>query len=526
MAGINRTTGKATDLITFSRASGGTALRKISYGPELVTNGTFDTDTDWTKGAGWTIGSGVASISGAVAISDLRQAIGVVDGKVYQVSFDVTAISANGRLYLMDPTYLKPPITTTGTKTFTVVSSASRPENIRIRALSSDASPMTATIDNISVKEVLFDQPDGTLTLFNHPTNIPRIEYDAAGNVKGLLIEEARTNLVTYSEPSVSGFGVSRSSLSTSTTTSPNGGFAQKLTEDASVGLSHYLGTGALGMALNTTYTMSWFAKAAERNFIAMNIYSGTTSYWTWFDLSNGTVGTATNSPTTFIEDYGDGWYRCGITVTTAASGTPNTATYIAPSNGVLNYDGDGTSGIYIYGAQLEEGSFPTSYIPTSGATATRAADIASISVDNFGYNQKAGTVVVEAQRFGTNNYPRTVMIDSGSESESIGLGAWGATTSVVGYVVDNGTVQAVMGTGNAGAAVFKNALTYKENDFAASRDGSTPVTDTSGTVPLSVNTMRFGRNEVANQHLNGHIKSIAYYPRRLSNAQLQELTA
>jgi hypothetical protein len=204
---------------------------------------------------------------------------------------------------------------------------------------------------------------------------------------EGLLVEsEARTNLITYSEPDASGFATIRSSLSTSSVASPDGGFAQKLVEDNSAGLSHYLGTASLGMSLNTTYTISWFAKAAERSFIAMNIYSGTTSYWTWFDLSSGTIGAATNSPPTFIQDYGNGWYRCGITVTTAASGIPNTATYISSGNGVLNYDGDGTSGIYIYGGQLEQGSTPSSYIPTSGSTVTRAAETITVPAANLPY--------------------------------------------------------------------------------------------------------------------------------------------
>ena len=174
---------------------------------------------------------------------------------------------------------------------------------------------------------------------------------------------------------------------------------------------------------------------------------------------------------------------------------------------------------------QVEQGGFKTSYIPTTGAAATRAADIASIPTSAFGYNSGAGTVVVEAQRFGTNNYPRSVMIDTGSEAHSIGLGAWGTNTSLNGYIVSGGVVQAAIGTGSAGTSAFKNSLAYKENDFAASRDGNTVVTDTSGVVPTGLTTLRIGRNENTTQYLNGHIKSIQYYPRRLSNAQLQELT-
>jgi hypothetical protein len=123
-------------------------------GPELVTNGGFDSDTAWTKGAGWSITGGAASINGATGNSDLFQGISVVDGRFYVVEFDVSAISSNGRLYLLDPFFVTSPITTAGRKRLVVSSDPGRPNNVGIRALSSDASPMTATIDNISVREL------------------------------------------------------------------------------------------------------------------------------------------------------------------------------------------------------------------------------------------------------------------------------------------------------------------------------------------------------------------------------------
>jgi hypothetical protein len=143
-------------------------------GPELVTD--FSTyadqtafDVDWTRGTGWTFSGGVASVNGGAAADNLVQYdIGVVDGSVYQVTFDVTSISANGRLYLLDPYFETSPITTTGVKILTVVSSASRGDNIYIRALSTDGNAMTASIDNISVREInplsVSIQMDGRMT--------------------------------------------------------------------------------------------------------------------------------------------------------------------------------------------------------------------------------------------------------------------------------------------------------------------------------------------------------------------------
>ena len=136
------------------------ALYDVSGQPELVTNGGFDSDTAWAKGTGWTISGGKASISGAATVSDLTQigGIAVTDGFAYLVEFDIDAISANGRLFLLDPEFLTSAITSTGRISRVVLSSAARPNNISIRAVSTDGNSMTATIDNVSVKEIPVSQ--------------------------------------------------------------------------------------------------------------------------------------------------------------------------------------------------------------------------------------------------------------------------------------------------------------------------------------------------------------------------------
>jgi hypothetical protein len=178
--------------------------------------------------------------------------------------------------------------------------------------------------------------------------------------------------------------------------------------------------------------------------------------------------------------------------------------------------------------AQLEAGSFPTSYIPTSGSQQTRSADLASIPVTAFGYNQDAGTIVVEASKFGNNNYPRTAMLDSSTEANSIGLGAWDDPTALFGFIVSGGVVQASIwlgANGSVGTSVFKHGLAFTENSANAAVNGFIGSEDTTVTLP-EVTTLRLGRNEQISQHLNGHIKSLKYFPRRLTDAQLQELTS
>ena len=178
---------------------------------------------------------------------------------------------------------------------------------------------------------------------------------------------------------------------------------------------------------------------------------------------------------------------------------------------------------------QLEAGAFPTSYIPTTGATATRAADICSMATSAFGYNQGAGTIVVEAT-FSSTSYPlnsNLVSFADSSSTDTTRFWVWsGADASVRWTVVENSSSQADLVKAYTGGQEFSIAGAYKLNDFAVSIDGGSISSDTSGIVTSNVSTMNIGSKTGSAEYVTGHIKSIAYYPRRLSNAQLQALTA
>jgi len=171
---------------------------------------------------------------------------------------------------------------------------------------------------------------------------------------------------------------------------------------------------------------------------------------------------------------------------------------------------------------QLEEGAFKTSYIPTTTAAKTRSADIASIDVDQFGYNKKAGSVVVdytEFHNYTASPYPRVLALTNGySPREGLEILSFNSIGNVAGYVGGSSIFSFV------GATSTKTAFSASENNFSASFGGGAALTDTAGAMP-SATLLELGKYSSL-AFLNGHIKSIQYYPRRLSNAQLQELTS
>ena len=184
--------------------------------------------------------------------------------------------------------------------------------------------------------------------------------------------------------------------------------------------------------------------------------------------------------------------------------------------------------------AQLEAGSFATSYIPTSGSQVTRSADLASIPVSAFGHNPDAGTIVVEFNyQFadGGAGFPRPFEYgNSGTQvnriavytAESSGNLSYNVLSNNVGSsrVLSGGTVSPVSGVA---------ALAFRDGDIAGCLDGGSVVTssDSVSTPSSPRNILKIGgQGSNASSNINGHIKSLKYFPRRLTDAQLQELTA
>jgi len=363
-------------------------------------------------------------------------------------------------------------------------------------------------------------------------TNEARFDHNpTTGESLGLLVEEERTNLITTSEALAN---ITGGSITNNTTTAPDELVtADTLIEDTSTG-SHSVNTASIIWAGNTAYTFTFFLKANTRSQATITL--GTSSNWVnsqrnaTFDLSTGTViVTAGSSVTASIEPFLNGWYRCRLTATTIAAPVPSTVQTQMYVSGSASYTGNGTSGLFFWGAQLEAGAFPTSYIPTTTATATRAADVASITGTAFSsfYNQTEGTVFADAKV--TTVAPATSLtsvfaLSDGTTSNRITVyKRANADTSTRLDVSTSGSSVAFI---NAGTFSVSNliAASYRVDDFAISLNGLTPGTDTLGTVP-TVSRLNVGGYADSTFPLNGTIKRLTYWPVRLADPTLQAIT-
>jgi hypothetical protein len=269
-------------------------------------------------------------------------------------------------------------------------------------------------------------------------------------------------------------------------------------------------------------HTLSVIAKAAEWSWIQVGWGGGGSS----FNLANGTVGTAGSGNTASIVSLGNGWYRCIVTRTLSAG---SDTFRIYPTNADNAFTtGDGYSGIYIWGAQLEAGAFATPYILTVAAQVTRLADSAVMTGVNFSswYRQDEGTFVAEVQTGptsalnGVQPYYVLAVRDTNSDAMSVGF------DSVSGFwnqVWVGNVAQASISAASVASSANKIAFKYKVNDFAVSSNGGAVGTDTVGTVPV-VNAMQLGQNRVTATG-SIYLKRITYYNQALTSANLQAVT-
>ncbi len=342
---------------------------------------------------------------------------------------------------------------------------------------------------------------------------------------RGLLIEESRTNLILQSENFGTTWGLVNATASLNVATAPDGSVsADKLITDSGV----TLGRATQVMTLTGSHVYSVFAKAGEWGWLSIFPLSATGGVW--FNLTNGTIGTQQSGFVGSITSFGDGWYRCAVQCTgIGTSGT--TARIISTNANGVQSTGDGTSGIFIWGAQLEVGSFATSYIPTTTASVVRSADLCSISGSNFTgfWNQSAGTLVESFEASPNTNTTYASASNGNIVQNSLHLDNDTGLMRAVYY--SGSSLVATLDLGAVGTVGAANTIStaYSVNDFAASRNGAAVVVDTAGAVPASLTQINIGADERSQTptsfYSNRCIKSLRYFKKRLPDAKLQTLS-
>jgi hypothetical protein len=367
--------------------------------------------------------------------------------------------------------------------------------------------------------------------------NVPRFDYDPVTlAAKGLLIEEQRTNLVTYSEDfGNAAWTKTQSSITANTVVAPDGTLTGRKLVSTATTAQQSIDAASVAVISGVSYVFSIYARAGEYSLVQLrfnNAAFGNAEYAT-FNLSTNQISQSSGAGHT-ITPIGGGWYRCTVlgvaTATTNAVPAINLATN--PTGGRNpSITGDGTSGIFLWGAQLEAGSFATSYIPTVASQVTRNADVASVNTLSPWYNASEGTLYAEASALAVSQgFDKTlVSLSTGTAANTVEIYKNASTSSAVFYIANSSVLQAGLSIASTFLAdvPVKLAGAYKTDDIAFTTKGAMPLTDSLAVIP-TIDRLGIGSRGAFSSSLiwNGHIRKIAYYPLRLSSTNLQALTS
>ena len=506
---VKEVTGADMDV---TRATAGTRVDEnglVNYaeiiGGEQVTNGDFATDTDWTKNASWTIANGKASYDGSGNGDRIKQNIPLTIGKRYTASLDI--LDSSGRFRMsVDGGSSSYSTYTTGNGTYTFEFTSSSVE-FSIRGSMSD-SANTFSIDNVSVKEVTRD-------------NVPRIDY-TGGGCPHVLAEPQRTNLITYSEELSA-----TTNVTLSNTISPDGTLSGLKINETTSNSQHYSTSyEASVVSGGTIYTVSFYIKKGTYDLVKVYTQSSRISVSiniTFSTESTNASGSDFVSGSNFMEDAGNGWYRVGFSAT--ANTTGEVSLYLPPKD-LSTYAGDISQYTEYWGMQIEQGSYATSYIPTSGSTVTRNQDI--FTRDGIGslINSTEGVLFIEMAALSESGNYRELGLSDGTTSNRV-LISYKSTDNVI-----RGSFQGSGGTNleytvASSEDFHKIAVKWKVNDFALWVDGVERATDTSGSsFPAdTLNSLNFNSG-AGGDIFYGKVKQLQVYKTALTDTQLAALTS
>ncbi len=357
-----------------------------------------------------------------------------------------------------------------------------------------------------------------------------RLDYPLIdGVVNGcpsLLLEPQRTNLVTYSEDFSNAYwNKTGASVVSDAAISPDGSLnADKLVEDTSTGTKFLRASGFSQLATDNV-SLSIYAKAAENKSVIL--YEDYSDAGVVFNLETEVITAYRGSPvSSSMEALPNGWYRLNLTVFPNYTISQYKVITVNQA-GDFSYTGDGTSGIYIFGAQLEVSSYPTSYIPTNGAAVTRSAETANGAGDATTFNDSEGVLMAEIANISENQTTTVAFsLSDGSLINSISVYYFG--TSGLYYDIFNSA-----GTRSGSTPMTKIqqtsnnkiSLKYKSGDIALWVNGFEVNTNV-GTLSLS------GLSELNLDYGNGGFpfygktKQIQYYNTVLTDSELEQLTS
>lgn len=358
----------------------------------------------------------------------------------------------------------------------------------------------------------------------------------------GLLIEEQRSNLFTYSKDFSSGWNPNQVTITTNSALAPDGTNTAALITTNTVS-SYNTIEQAPTLSTNTDYCYSVFVKLVSGSGTSSRVVFGSANnlvspvYASW-GLQLDTLAETTDGNTPTVKGYiayPNGWYRIYMVLNTSAQ--TNAAVAIRFGTGGV----DNVATFYVWGAQVEAGSFPTSYIPTTASTVTRTGDSASITGSNLTsfYNQNQGTLFCRFRNFGYGNAYHAgsgVSFDNNQFQRnmiSLNMRRDGPFYRNGALVIFNDTTFTDSLTTSGSSNNINDTVNYYNfvGSFSSTKraftyNGITPgVNSTTITMPTISRFLISTNSNYVYDAFTGYISRISYYPFQLTDSQLQNLT-
>lgn len=362
--------------------------------------------------------------------------------------------------------------------------------------------------------------------------NTPRLDYPLIdGVVSGcpsLLLESESTNLFPRSEDFINAvWQKNQSSILANNIISPDGTLnASKFVEDNSNNFHRIIEDVIL---LAGTHSHSVFAKAGERKYFVLRNNINGSNLNACFDLENGVV-IYNGFDEAKIEYYGNGWYKCSIIDIDPSGGSTSfslmTSDIAVSSNSIPSYQGDGTSGIYIFGAQIEQSSYATSYIPNFGTAlgVTRLAETASQTVPDGIINSSEGVLYFEGNPIFEDLFSKELQINSGSSTNMIRIQFRG-NGNIRFYIFSSGQILLIQANNIDYSNDLKVAVLYKSGQSKLYVNGNQIGATSTATYTFSAPLSQLTFDGIAAGDFFGKCKDLKVYNTALTDAELVTLT-
>ena len=504
----------------FSRNSAATRVNAqgLVENVQTISGNLLDYSTFTSPSASWSLVGGLWVFDDTANGYLVTPNLAVVVGDVYNVVVDVTIASGNanfryqsgnGQTKLFDYTDFVDGVNefqTTVTGVDGILQRLFAPATLTDNPF---------TLNSISIKKISQD------------TNLPRINYE--GGCGSWLFEPQSTNLFDYSEDFSDSFWTKVSATITSNSIiSPDG------TQDAStlvstVGTNNQFIKASFAVISGNDYTISTFAKKKDFDYIQIRFEGRGAPFnagGVWFNINNGTLGTQDTGYTGTITDYGNGWYRCTATATATSSATATTRIQLASSDGSNNVVGNGTDGTYIWGAQAEALSYPTSYIPTSGTSVTRNQDVCNNGGSLASINSSEGVLYFEGSALVNGGSNRIVSLSDVTNNNLVQFRFETTAGRITSFIRGNGgsyaikTISGFTQTNNNKVALVWNATNLRIW-INGTESGSVSTND----LPIGMDTLSFTQPTGGGNNFFGKTKALAVWKEALTDTELTSLT-